>query len=114
MRKLATLAAVVTATTFGLASMANAAGPTYSFDGDLMGYWSFDDQANPTNDDSGNGNTGLLNCEGTCTDPVFDTGVLAPFAADVASILYDGVDDTVEIADDDILTPTGAAVTIAA
>jgi len=120
MRKLATLAAIVTATTFGLAGAANAAGPSYSFDGDLIGYWSFDDETDPTNDDSGNGNNGKLICETAidplCVDPAFDTDAadVPPSAGNVASIEFNGADQIVEVDDDDALTPSGNKVTIAA
>ena len=32
----------------------------YTFDGDLVAYWSFDDQNDPTGDDSGNMHDGTL------------------------------------------------------
>ena len=80
-----------------------------------MGYWSFDDETDPTNDDSGNGNDGNLTCEGGgCSIPVFDTGNLPPIAGNVAAIEFNGVDDVVEVFDDDALFASSGTVTIAA
>jgi len=60
-----------------------------------VAYWSFDNQADPGNDDSGNGNDGTL--YGPTWDP---TGKIN------GALSFDGTDDYVSVADDDTLDIT--------
>ena len=86
MRRLATLTvATAVVVPLGFAGTAKAQ-VSYSFDGDLIGYWSLDDEVDPTNDDSGGGHDGTLGANpgtgGTSgadetDDPVYD-GVNKP------------------------------------
>jgi hypothetical protein len=60
----------------------------------LVGYWSFDDPADPGHDDSGNGNDGTLH------GPTWTTDNFG------GALNFDGVDDYVKVADDDSLDIT--------
>ncbi len=93
MRRLATLAAVFAAATFGLAGVAKAE-IFYSFDGDLVGYWSFDDSNGglDATDDSGTGN------DGTVTGATADCADTPPTALNTCSAVFDIDADSVQVA----------------
>ena len=103
MKKIVTLtAAVAFALAFGFTGTAKAQF-VFPFDGDLVGYWSFDDEADPTNDDSGKGHDGTLGANPTTggtnaadedDDPVYDSGDVAPIISTAFSLDFDGVKDT--------------------
>lgn len=60
---------------------------------DLVGYWSFDDGANPTVDMSGHGYDGVV-------DGATFTGDFAPdVLGNIDSLSFDGIDDVVTVAD---------------
>src|SRR3989344_3002619 len=60
------------------------------------GYWALDDGADPTADLSGHGNDGDVN-----GGAVFTGAGIAPIPSNVSALTFDGVDDFVEISNDD-------------
>jgi hypothetical protein len=63
--------------------------------GGLIGHWSFDDGADPTNDDSGSGHDGDL-----IGEPTFTTTVPAAIGGGTA-LVFDDIDDYVEVQGDE-------------
>ena len=114
MRKLGLLtAAAALAAVMGMSGSAWAQF-VYTFDGDLVAYWSFDDLSDPTSDDSGKGHDGTLGTAiGTdAQDPTYVTADAdkAPIPGNVAALDFDAGtagtasdDQFVDIADADAL-----------
>jgi len=63
--------------------------------GEMVAYWSFDNQSNPGNDDSGKGN------DGTLYGPTW-----TPLGKINAALSFDGTDDYVEIPNSSTLNPS--------
>ena len=103
MRRLAILSAVTAlAMAFGFAGSAKAQF-TFPFDSDLVGYWSFDDGMDPTNDDTGGGNDADLDDTET---PAFVAST-APVPGNVFALDFDG-NDFATVANANVLDVTSA------
>jgi hypothetical protein len=117
MKKFAKMRKLATSTLKGLATLIAVAGlafgvvgtakaqTAFPFDGNLVGYWSFNvDQADPTNDDSVNMNDGALVGPPVydCTDVASGSGSTNTCSLDFAAGDSVGVADTVDLGSVDI------------